>query len=106
VNVTRFFQDCGFDVAKFRGLKCNSPVAIAQVQPDTLRAHVEEKDDDIIDAFVQVGTNLSMVALCRELAAERGKPFIAINAATYWHALRALGIDDQFPGHGLLFERH
>lgn len=105
VNVTRFFQDCGFDVAKFRGLKCNSPVAIAQVQPDTLRAHVEEKDDDIIDAFVQVGTNLSIVALCRELEAERGKPFIAINAATYWHALRAMGIDDHFPGHGPLFER-
>ena len=105
-NVTRFFQDCGFDVAKFRGLKCNSPVAIAQVQPDELRAIADEMDDDSIDAFVQVGTNLSMVALCRALEAEKGKPFVAINAATYWHALRAMGINDQFTGHGPLFEKH
>ena len=35
-----------------------------------------------------------------------GKPVIAINAATYWHALRANGITDQFSGHGPLFESH
>ena len=39
-NVTLFFQDCGFDVVRFRGLKCPSPVAIAQVQEDELRRHV------------------------------------------------------------------
>ncbi|MEO1106257.1 MAG: arylmalonate decarboxylase, partial [Pseudomonadota bacterium] len=105
-NVTLFFQDCGFEVRKFRGLKCESPVAIAQVQPDTLRNHVLEMDDDSIDAFVQVGTNLSMVALCNEMAEEIGKPMVPINAATYWHALRALGITDQFQGHGPLFAKH
>ena len=40
------------------------------------------------------------------LEKEYGKPFIAINAATYWHALREMGIPDQFPGHGPLFEKH
>jgi maleate isomerase len=105
-NVTLFFQDCGFDVVRFRGLKCSSPVAIAQVQEDELRRHVAEMDGDDVDAFVQVGTNLSMCALCVELEKEYGKPFIAINAATYWHALRAMGINDQFSGHGPLFEHH
>ncbi len=105
-NVTLFFQDCGFDVVRFRGLKCPSPVAIAQVQPDELRRHVAEMDADDVDAFVQVGTNLSMCALCVELEKEYGKPFIAINAATYWHALRRTGIRDQLPGHGPLFEKH
>jgi len=105
-NVTRFFQDCGFDVARFRGLKCQSPVAIAQVQPEDLRAIVHEMDDDSIDAFVQVGTNLSMIGLCNEMATELGKPMIPINAATYWHALRANGIMDQFQGHGPLFSQH
>jgi len=105
-NVTLFFQDCGFDVVRFRGLKCPSPVAIAQVQPDELRRHVAEMDADDVDAFVQVGTNLSMCALCVELEKEYGKPFIAINAATYWHALRGTGIRDKFPGHGPLFEKH
>jgi len=93
-NVTRFFQDCGFDVAKFHGHKCPSPVAIAEVQADELRKIVLDMDDDSIDAFVQVGTNLSMVGLCLEMEAKLGKPFVAINAATYWHALRAMGIND------------
>lgn len=105
-NVTRFFQDCGFEVAKFRGLKCPSPVAIAHVQPGELRQVVHELDDDSIEAFVQVGTNLSMVKLCNDMAEELGKPMIPINAATYWHALRANGIMDRFPGHGPLFEHH
>ena len=105
-NVTLFFQDCGFEVVRFRGLRCPSPVAIAQVQPETLRQAVAEMDGDDVDAFVQVGTNLSMVRLCRELEAEYAKPFVAINAATYWHALRAAGIPDRFPGHGWLFEKH
>lgn len=105
-NVTLFFQDCGFDVVKFRGLKCQSPVAIAQVQKDELLNHVLDMDDDTIDAFVQVGTNLSMVRLCLEMEDKLGKPTVAINAATYWHALRAMGIDDQFSGHGPLFEKH
>ncbi|MGI9424097.1 MAG: maleate cis-trans isomerase family protein [Hyphomicrobiaceae bacterium] len=105
-NVTLFFQDCGFEVAKFRGLKCPSPVAIAQVQPEELRGHVLEMDDDTIDAFVQVGTNLSMVELCNEMTAELGKPLIPINAATYWHALRAVGVTDQVAGRGSLMSDH
>ena len=106
VNVTRFFQDCGFDVAKFNGLRCNSPNAIAEVQADALRQHILDMDDDSMDAIVQVGTNLSMTGLALEMQEKLGKPVIAINAATYWHALRAVGIADQFPGHGPLFDNH
>lgn len=105
-NVTLFFQDCGFEVVRFRGLKCPSPVAIAEVQEDTLRDHISEMDGDDVDAFVQVGTNLSMCKLCLKLEMEYGKPFIAINSATYWHALRAMNINDQFEGHGKLFSNY
>ena len=35
-NVTLFFEDCGFEVRKFRGLKCLSPVAIAHVNQTNL----------------------------------------------------------------------
>lgn len=105
-EVTRFFQDCGFEVVTFKGLRCESPVAIAHVQPDTLRTHLRTLDNDRIDAWVQVGTNMSMVALGREMESELGKPVITINAATYWHALRAVGIADQFGGHGWLFAEH
>jgi len=105
-EVTRFFSDCGFEVKEFKGLRCTSPVNIAHVQPEELRGHLRDLDRDEIDAWVQVGTNLSMVAVARELEAELGKPVIPINAATYWHALRAMGIEDRFAGHHWLFEKH
>jgi maleate isomerase len=35
-----------------------------------------------------------------------GKPVIAINTATYWHALRACGIQDKRSGFGSLLEHH
>jgi maleate isomerase len=56
------------------------------------------------DAIIQVGTNLSMVKLAAEAELWLGKPVIAINTATYWHALRANGITDKIYGLGRLFE--
>jgi maleate isomerase len=35
-----------------------------------------------------------------------GKPVIAINTATYWHALRAQGLQDKKAGFGSLMEFH
>jgi len=57
-----------------------------------------------VDAVIQVGTNLSMVKLAAHLELTLGKPVIAINTATYWHALRACGITDRVAGFGRLLE--
>lgn len=105
-EVTRFFTDCGFEVVAFKGLRCTSPVNIAHVQEAELRDHLTSFDRDDIDAWVQVGTNMSMVRLATEMEQDLGKPVIPINAATYWHALRAMGIQDRFDGHHWLFARH
>ena len=35
-----------------------------------------------------------------------GKPVIAINTATYWHALRAVGLTDRLDGFGTLLSHH
>jgi maleate isomerase len=53
---------------------------------------------------VQVGTNLSMVRLAAAAELWLGKPVIAINAATYWHALRQNQIADKIAGLGRLLE--
>ena len=34
------------------------------------------------------------------------KPVIAINTATYWHALRTCGFDDKVQGFGTLLTDH
>lgn len=69
---------------------------------DVVRDSFRALDGDDIDAIVQVGTNLSAVALAA--AAERwlAKPVIAINGATYWHALRTAGLHDKVDGSGRL----
>ena len=84
----------------------SNPTTVVAATPHFRRITQNQLDDDTIDAFVQVGTNLSMVKLCDDMAIELDKPMIPINAATYWHALRAMGITDQFGGQHWLFERH
>lgn len=105
-NVRRFFEESGYAVARVKGLQCASPVQIAQVPPETLRAAAEKLDGDDVDAVIQVGTNLAMAKLAARMEAERAKPVLAINACIYWHALRVNGIPDRIPGWGRLLEKH
>ncbi len=65
---------------------------------------IKRLDGDDVDAIVQVGTNLSMVRLAAMAEMWLGKPVIAINTATYWHALRANGVMDRVEGAGRLLE--
>lgn len=104
VEVTRFFSEAGFTVVRFKGLRCPTPISIAEVGEEELRAQMRALDGTDVEALVQVGTNLSMVRLAAALEHELGKPVVAINAATYWHAMRALGIEDKLAGFGRLFQ--
>ncbi|MFT4054295.1 MAG: arylmalonate decarboxylase [Novosphingobium sp.] len=101
-EVRRFLEESGFAVRRDRALQCRRWTDIAKVAPDTLRDVIAQLDGDDVDAIVQVGTNLSMVDLAAEYEVTLGKPVIAINTATYWHALRACGILDKIPGLGSL----
>lgn len=100
-NVVRFFNDLGFEVTAIKGLRCPTAVSIAHVTEDELRRALIEVNRDA-DALVQVGTNLSMVQLADEAERWLGKPVIAINAATWWMALRDNGITDKVYGCGRL----
>ncbi len=101
-EVARYFGDMGFEVVRDIALQCRSWTAIAEVDDAVLRDALRRLDGDDVDAIVQVGTNLSMVRLAAAAELWLGKPVIAINTATYWHALRANGITDRMPGFGRL----
>ena len=105
-HVRRFFQDCGFTVVRDICLRRPSPVLIAHTTDEMCRKAIREIDGDDVDAIVQVGTNLSMIRLAPAAELFLGKPVIAINTATYWHALRACGIHDKLAGYGQLMEYH
>jgi len=103
-EVRQYFTDSGFAVVRDIYLACPSWTAIAEVTPDVLRMKLMALDGPDIDAIVQVGTNLSMVRLAAAAELWLGKPVIAINTATYWHALRQNGIKDKLDGFGRLLE--
>jgi maleate isomerase len=105
-EVRRYFTESGFEVVRDIYLECKSWTAIAEVTPDTLRKKLIELHGDgrDVDAILQVGTNLSMVRLAAAAEMWLGKPVIAINTATYWHALRQNKIMDKIPGLGRLLE--
>jgi maleate isomerase len=105
-QVRRFYQDCGFTVVRDICLKRPGPVLIAHTTDEMCRKAILELDGDDVDAIVQVGTNLSMIRLAAAAELFLGKPVIAINTATYWHALRACGIQDKKSGFGRLMEYH
>ena len=101
-NVIKFFNEIGFEVVRIKGLKCPTAVSIAHVTDTTLRQALYEVNGEDVDALVQAGTNLSMVGLADEAERWLGKPVIAINAATWWMALRDNGIEDKVYGCGRL----
>jgi len=105
-QVRKYFTDSGFEVVRDLYLECKSWTAIAEVPPDLLREKLIELNGNgrDVDAIVQVGTNHSMVRLAAAAEMWLGKPVLAINTATYWHALRQNKIADKIPGLGRLLE--
>lgn len=101
-QVKQYLSDHGYETVRDIALQCPSWTAIAEVTPDRLREAMRALDGDDVDAIIQVGTNLSTVRLAAAAECWLGKPVIAINTATYWHALRANGIQDRMPGFGRL----
>lgn len=101
-EVRRFFGDIGLDIVALEGLRCPSATAIAEVPEDRLRRAMLDLDGPEVEAIIQVGTNLSMLRLADEAERWLGKPVLAINAVTLWHALRTLGFTDRIEGVGSL----
>lgn len=101
-EVRNFLSDYGFETVRDVALQRPSWIAIAETTPEMLRDTFRELDGDDVDALVQVGTNVDGMRFCAAAETWLGKPVIAINTATYWHALRTVGINDQLDGFGRL----
>ncbi|KAF2732242.1 Aldedh-domain-containing protein [Polyplosphaeria fusca] len=105
-QVRAYLTEVGFDVAGVHGLKCPTAKSIADVQPETLKEAFRKVDGPDVQALIQAGTNLFCAKVAAEMEEELGKPVIAINTATVWHAYRTHGIQDQIKGFGCLLEKY
>ena len=91
-----------------KSLRCPTATGIADVTGDEILAAIDELTemaDGDFDAFVQAGTNLSSWRVADEVEGKTGKPLIAINVATLWHALNELGLDSRLKGVGSVFAK-
>lgn len=88
IEVKKFFEELGWEVAAVHGFCCVGAVEIAHVTEQMLEDAVHKLNAPDVDAFVQCGTNLSFVGVADRLEPVIGKPIIPINAATLWLALR------------------
>jgi maleate isomerase len=105
-QVRRAFTDSGLEVVNLLGLKCNSPLLMAHESPERLRRAVREIDDPSVELILQVGSNLAFAKVAGEAESWLGKPVLAVNTCTYWHALRSNGIEDRIEGFGSLLMEH
>ena len=104
-QVRAYMTEMGWEVAAIQGLKCPTAKSIADVRPEVLKDAFRKVDGEDVDALVQAGTNLFCAKVAAEMEEALGKPVIAINTATVWHAYRTHGIHDQLKGFGCLLER-
>lgn len=96
----------GYNVHMIHGLRCDSATSIAEVHPDVIKDAFRKVDAPDVDALLQAGTNLAVAKAAAEMEEELGKPVIAINTATLWHAYRTNGIMDNVTGFGSLLEKY
>ena len=105
-NVVKFLTDVGFEVPRIAGHKSPGAIEIAHEPFEKTRQLVDAVNGDDVDLILQAGTNLYFAQMAAELEVELGKPVLAINTLTFWHALRANGINDQIKGFGSLMAEH
>jgi maleate isomerase len=100
--IADFFRSCGYDVVATHGLRATGPTAVARFTQAQILQGFEDLDGPQAEVLIHVGTNLPVSALTPEIEKTFGKPLIGVNVATYWLALRRIGIEDKLPGMGLL----
>ena len=105
-QVQDFFKDAGYDVVKIIGMKRGRGVEIAATGMKDVMAVLKQLEADKPDVIVQPGTNMATARFSAEASAWLGIPMISCNTATYWHALRSMGIMDRMDGFGTLFSDH
>lgn len=105
-HISDFLGAAGYELADSRHLACRTTVGIAHVTGETLREKLRELAAGQPSAIIQFGANMCMARIADEAERWLNLPVIAVNAATYWHALRTNGIPDQIDGYGRLMAEH
>jgi maleate isomerase len=100
--VRDYFEAAGFDIVKEGFQGHGSGTSASRMSRHDLARDLFEMDSSDVDAILQLGVNMPAVAPADAVEQVIGKPVLAVNAVTFWHALRSSGIDYQMTGAGTL----
>lgn len=94
-SVTKYYEAHGFEVVEATWLKVATSRSIIDVPLEEINAAFERVSTPEVDTILHVGGALGIVDMLDDLETKLGKTIISSNAATYWYALRMMGIEDQ-----------
>ncbi|MBT5570541.1 MAG: hypothetical protein HOJ90_04910 [Alphaproteobacteria bacterium] len=97
-----YYEGHGFEVPYTTSLMVKRSEDIIKVTVEQAIEAFEEINKPDVDTLVHVGGALGIVSMIEELEERFQKPIISVNAATYWYALRQIGVNDPMPGFGKL----
>ena len=101
-HIQQFAADIGYEIVKTYHMSCKSPTLIAHTSEDQCWEALRSVDSNEVEAIIQFGANLPFAAVAAEAEKRLKKPIVAVNVATFWHALRSFGIHDRIYGQGRL----
>lgn len=101
-SVQAYYQAHGFEVPNASWFKVATSDRIIDIPVDAINDAFDRVDTDDIDTFLHVGGALGIVDMLDDLEARLGRPIVSSNAATYWYALRMMGIEDKLDRGGRL----
>lgn len=104
--VADFFRSAGYTVARIVNMEARGPTNVAKFGTTAIMDAFAALAGDDVEAFVHVGTALPVSALTPEIETRFGRPLIGVNVATYWAALRAIGLPDRVQGFGRLLAEY
>jgi maleate isomerase len=97
-----FYEAQGFEMPHDTSLMVKKSEDIINMTADDAIAAFERIDMADVDTLLHIGGALGIVSQIEAIEARFGKPLVSVNAATYWYALRKIGVNDPIPGFGQL----
>lgn len=104
--IAEFFRSASYPEVELVNLEARGPTSVSRIPLERIHAAFDSLAAAGVDCFVHVGTALPVTAITEAIERRHGRPLVGVNVATYWAALRAIGIEDRIAGFGRLVAEH
>jgi len=102
----KFLEENGFKVLKIKGLGIIKNSEIGKQEPWVAYRLAKEVFQKEADAVFISCTNFRTIEIIEALEQDLERPVVSSNTASFWYALRSIGITTKIEGYGKLLARH